>query len=219
MRQETVGSQDNALDWTRVLLAMEGAALSGVAIFAYDRLGGGWLLFAALFFAPDLSMLIYLVGPRLGAVAYNCLHVTFVPLVLAVLGVHLRQAVARANCADPYCAYRIRPRFGFRLEIPNRISRHASRPRGVFSALEQPVSLSSGRLNFTGADGGTRTRTPFSRSRFSCHFGFRRRYLKRSWSGLSLRRGRQGFRRPPSSLYTFRGAPRLGSGSAWAFSR
>ncbi|MFY9655125.1 MAG: DUF4260 domain-containing protein [Methylocystis sp.] len=87
MRQETVGSQDNALDWTRVLLAMEGAALSGVAIFAYDRLGGGWLLFAALFFAPDLSMLIYLVGPRLGAVAYNCLHVTFVPLVLAVLGV------------------------------------------------------------------------------------------------------------------------------------
>jgi hypothetical protein len=86
MRRETVGAPERALDWTRVLLAMEGAALSGVAIFAYSRVGGGWVLFAALFFAPDLSMLFYLGGPRLGAVAYNCLHVTFVPLVLAVLG-------------------------------------------------------------------------------------------------------------------------------------
>jgi len=81
-----VGAPDSALDWTRVLLAMEGAALSGVAIFAYSRIGGGWMLFAALFFAPDLSIFFYLGGPRLGAVAYNCLHVTFVPLVLAVLG-------------------------------------------------------------------------------------------------------------------------------------
>ena len=86
MRRERVGAPESALDWTRVLLAMEGAALSAVAIFAYSRVGGGWLLFAALFFAPDLSMLFYLVGPRLGAVAYNCLHVTFVPLVLGVLG-------------------------------------------------------------------------------------------------------------------------------------
>ncbi len=86
MRPKSVGASETALDWTRVLLAMEGAALSGVAIFAYDRLNGAWWLFAALFFAPDLSMLFYLVGPRLGAVAYNCMHVTFVPLVLAVLG-------------------------------------------------------------------------------------------------------------------------------------
>jgi Domain of unknown function (DUF4260) len=86
MRRESIGASETAPDWTRVLLAMEGAALSGVAIFAYSRFGGGWALFAALFFAPDLSMLFYLAGPRLGAVAYNCLHVTFVPLVLAVLG-------------------------------------------------------------------------------------------------------------------------------------
>ncbi len=86
MRRDAIGPSEGALDWTRVLLAMEGAALSGVAIFAYSRLGGSWWLFAALFFAPDLSMLFYLVGPRLGAVAYNCLHVTFVPLVLVVLG-------------------------------------------------------------------------------------------------------------------------------------
>jgi hypothetical protein len=86
VRRQSVGTSEGALDWTRVLLAMEGAALSGVAIFGYGRLGGSWWLFAALFFAPDLSMVFYLVGPRLGAVAYNCLHVTFVPLVLGLLG-------------------------------------------------------------------------------------------------------------------------------------
>jgi len=73
-------------DWPKVLLAMEGAALLAVALFAYDRLHGSWTLFALLFFAPDFSMLFYLGGPRAGAVAYNCLHVTFVPLALAVFG-------------------------------------------------------------------------------------------------------------------------------------
>lgn len=86
MTRASVGTSESALDWTRVLLAMEGAALSGVATFAYSRIGGSWWLFASLFLAPDLSMIFYLGGPRLGAVAYNCLHVTFVPLVLAVLG-------------------------------------------------------------------------------------------------------------------------------------
>ena len=51
----------------------------------------------------------------------------------------------------------------------------------------------------------------------TCHFVFRRRSEKRSWSGLSLHRGavtRRAVRCRchPSSLYTFRGRPRLGSG-------
>ena len=43
----------------------------------------------------------------------------------------------------------------------------------------------------------------------TCHFGFRRRRLRRSWSGLSLHRGSRR-RCHPSSLYTFRTA-----GPAW----
>jgi Domain of unknown function (DUF4260) len=75
-----------APDWPKILLAMEGAALSAVALFVYPRLGGDWRLFAILFLAPDLTVFFYLFGPRVGAVAYNCAHVTFVPLVLAVFG-------------------------------------------------------------------------------------------------------------------------------------
>jgi hypothetical protein len=65
---------------------MEGAALLVAALFAYQHIGGSWLFFAALFMAPDLMMLFYFSGPRVGAVAYNITHVTFVPLALAVAG-------------------------------------------------------------------------------------------------------------------------------------
>jgi len=48
------------------ILRGEGAAALLASVLAYHALGGGWLLFAVLFLAPDLSMLGYLVNPRLG---------------------------------------------------------------------------------------------------------------------------------------------------------
>jgi hypothetical protein len=73
--------------WPRLLLRLEGAALMAVALFLYARADGGWGLCALLFFAPDLSMIFYLAGPRVGATAYNGAHVTFVPLLLGLVGV------------------------------------------------------------------------------------------------------------------------------------
>ena len=72
--------------WPRLLLRLEGAALMAAALFVYARAGGGWGFCALLFFAPDLSMLFYLAGPRIGAAAYNCAHVTFAPLLLGAVG-------------------------------------------------------------------------------------------------------------------------------------
>src|SRR5262249_40139526 len=46
----------------------------------------GWALFVVLFFAPDLSMLGYLVNPRIGAIAYNAAHTTIVYGPLAAYG-------------------------------------------------------------------------------------------------------------------------------------
>ena len=45
-----------------------------------------WWLFALLILVPDLSMLGYLAGSRIGAVVYNAVHVTFGPIVLTVVG-------------------------------------------------------------------------------------------------------------------------------------
>ncbi len=64
------------------LLRIEEAALLTVAIWLYAHLHFSWLLFAALFFAPDLFMLGYLANPRLGSALYNLGHTVFLPLAL-----------------------------------------------------------------------------------------------------------------------------------------
>lgn len=73
--------------WPKLLLRLEGAALLAAASFVYGHIGGGWGLFALLFFAPDLSFIAYLAGPRIGALGYNCVHTTLAPLLLGALGV------------------------------------------------------------------------------------------------------------------------------------
>ena len=73
-------------DAPRRILRAEGAALAVAAIVGYAHLGAGWWLFAALILAPDLSMLGYLAGPRIGAVTYNVAHTTVLPLALGVAG-------------------------------------------------------------------------------------------------------------------------------------
>jgi hypothetical protein len=70
-----------------VVLRLEGAALLGVAVFLYARYGDGWVLFALLLLAPDLSLLGYTAGPVFGAAAYNALHTTVLPLAMGVVGI------------------------------------------------------------------------------------------------------------------------------------
>ena len=72
--------------WPRIVLRLEGAALMAAASFVYWREGGGWLYFAALFLAPDLSFAAYLFGPRAGAVFYNLAHATLGPLTVTAAG-------------------------------------------------------------------------------------------------------------------------------------
>jgi len=50
----------------------------------YARMGVSWWLFAALWLAPDLSMLGYLAGPCRGARIYNAFHTYVAPGVLAL---------------------------------------------------------------------------------------------------------------------------------------
>jgi hypothetical protein len=70
----------------RLLLRAEGCAVLLVAVLAYRHIDGGWGLFALLFLAPDLALLGYLGGPRLGAMIYNAGHTYIGPVLLAGLG-------------------------------------------------------------------------------------------------------------------------------------
>jgi hypothetical protein len=67
-------------------IRLEWAAVAVVAVAFYAVSAVSWWLFAMLILAPDLSMLGYLAGPRVGAFTSNALHILFVPALLALAG-------------------------------------------------------------------------------------------------------------------------------------
>ena len=68
-----------------LLLRLEGLAVAAISAALYARTGASWWLFAALWLAPDLSMLGYLGGrPCWGARIYNAFHTYLLPGLLAL---------------------------------------------------------------------------------------------------------------------------------------
>ena len=70
----------------RAILRLEGAASFATSAALYAHTGLSWPLFVVLFLAPDLAMLGYLMGPRIGAIAYNAAHTHPLALPLALTG-------------------------------------------------------------------------------------------------------------------------------------
>jgi hypothetical protein len=72
----------------RLFLRLEGLAVVALAVGAYFWLGGPLWLLAVLALAPDLSMLGYLAGPRVGSTSYNLVHTYVLPLALGATGLY-----------------------------------------------------------------------------------------------------------------------------------
>ena len=70
----------------KYVLRAEGFALFLSAVLAFHFMGGNWWMFAALILVPDLSFFAYFISPRMGAIAYNTMHSTIGPLLLAIFG-------------------------------------------------------------------------------------------------------------------------------------
>jgi hypothetical protein len=81
----TVRSTVRVRDGVRILLRLEGFGLTLIALALYARIGGTATQFAMLFLAPDVSMLFYAFGARIGAAAYNAAHATLAPLALVAI--------------------------------------------------------------------------------------------------------------------------------------
>jgi hypothetical protein len=69
-----------------LIIRLEWAVVAVAAVVFYASTGASWWLFAVLILTPDLSMFGYLGGPRIGAIAYNALHILIVPLLLLLAG-------------------------------------------------------------------------------------------------------------------------------------
>ena len=83
----TVSREQAVSGGVRTLLRLEGLVVLGAAAAAYAQFGAGWGMFALLLLAPDLAVLGYLAGPRVGAALYNAAHSYAGAVALLVLGV------------------------------------------------------------------------------------------------------------------------------------
>ena len=80
----------------RGILRCEAAAGLLASLLLYAGMDGNWPLFAALILVPDLSMLGYLAGPRIGALSYNVAHSTMLPWLIFAAGILLTLPVMAA---------------------------------------------------------------------------------------------------------------------------
>lgn len=79
-----------------LIIRLEWAVVAAAAVAFYTWSGVSWWLFLVLILAPDLSMFGYLAGPRIGAIAYNALHILIAPALLLLVGYLSHHAVAIA---------------------------------------------------------------------------------------------------------------------------
>ena len=71
---------------TRTWLRLEGVAAFAAGLAIFGLAGGPWLLAIPLLLVPDISMVGYLRGPRLGALTYNLVHNWAIGLAVLGLG-------------------------------------------------------------------------------------------------------------------------------------
>ncbi|WP_135468028.1 DUF4260 family protein [Crenalkalicoccus roseus] len=88
----------------RLLLRLEGLTALAAAVTAYGLAGGCWTLFAALLLLPDLAMAGYLVGRRVGALAYNLAHSYLAPALVGGIGL-VTEAEAAGSVALVWAAH------------------------------------------------------------------------------------------------------------------
>lgn len=77
----------------KTLLKTEELAEALLALVVFARLPYAWWVLPAVFLLPDLSMVGYLAGPRVGAFCYNVAHHKAVAVAVGLAGWWLGQPV------------------------------------------------------------------------------------------------------------------------------
>jgi Domain of unknown function (DUF4260) len=70
-------------------LRAEGFSVLALSVLLYWNSESSWWIFLALLLTPDLSMLPYLINPKVGGASYNIFHSYFLPLALATSAIAL----------------------------------------------------------------------------------------------------------------------------------
>lgn len=122
----------------------DAAAMFIVALWAVAATHSSWMWFLILFLAPDLSMVGYVFGPRVGAVTYNSCHVYACPagLLAASLTYHLPFGTATALSWIAHIAFD--NVVGYGLKLPNGFEHTVYGPIGRANARKAGIKAAAG---------------------------------------------------------------------------
>lgn len=102
----------------KIFVTLENLVIFLFAVYMYYVFGSSWLLFAALFLTPDISMVGYLINPKLGAYFYNVVHNYALAATLLIIAALLKLDLL-AQLAFILTAHVALDRvFGFGLKYP-----------------------------------------------------------------------------------------------------
>jgi hypothetical protein len=77
----------------KTLIRLEELGFFLFSFYLFSLLHYPWWYYPLLFFVPDLAMLGYLAGPRVGAIVYNFIHHRGLALLYYVAGIFLATPV------------------------------------------------------------------------------------------------------------------------------
>lgn len=72
----------------RTVLKLEEAGMLLLSVYLFSLLNFDWWWYLALFLAPDIGMLGYIINTKTGAFTYNILHHKGIAILVYVLGIY-----------------------------------------------------------------------------------------------------------------------------------
>jgi hypothetical protein len=103
----------------RTWLRVEGLAAFGAGLVLFGSSGGDWLVFLLLILLPDVSVIGYLAGPRVGAFTYNLLHNWAPGFGALIIGLWLDAPVALLVAAVLIAHVGMDRALGYGLKLPS----------------------------------------------------------------------------------------------------
>jgi hypothetical protein len=100
------------------LLRLEETALLLGAVALYWQMHFSWVLFAVLFLAPDLFMVGFVAGPKVGAAIYNFGHLVVWPVIAFAVGYGTGRSVWMAVGIIWFAHIALDRMLGFGLKYP-----------------------------------------------------------------------------------------------------
>lgn len=70
------------------IIKLEELGMFALSILLFNMLAYPWWLYVVLIFAPDISMIGYLINPKVGSVTYNIFHHKGIAVLLYLSGIY-----------------------------------------------------------------------------------------------------------------------------------